>query len=236
MLQIENEYYSSIRPKRATGRCERPITALAERGVQYVEVRCLDINPESPVGIDADTSRFVDAFLLFCAASDSPFFPASGYCQRSADNFSTVVKEGRKPGLQLDRDGKAIGLAQWGQELLDQIVPYAALYDSALGGSAYADSLAAQRAKLGQPDATPSARLLAALTASGESFHDFSLRQSREHAQALRAQPLPADVAAEYRQGALDSSAEQLRLEQSDDVDFDTYVARYHAALKAPRK
>ncbi|CAB3667115.1 MAG: glutamate--cysteine ligase [Achromobacter sp.] len=236
VLQIENEYYSSIRPKRATGRCERPITALAERGVQYVEVRCLDINPESPVGIDADTSRFVDAFLLFCAASDSPFFPANGYCQRSADNFSTVVKEGRKPGLQLDRDGKAIGLAQWGQELLDQIAPYAALYDSALGGSAYADSLAAQRAKLGQPDATPSARLLAALTASGESFHDFSLRQSHEHAQALRAQPLPADVAAEYRQGALDSSAEQLRLEQSDDVDFDTYVARYHAALKAPRK
>ena len=184
VLQIENEYYSSIRPKRATGRCERPITALAERGVQYVEVRCLDINPESPVGIDADTSRFVDAFLLFCAASDSPFFPANGYCQRSA----------------------------------------------------CADSLAAQRAKLGQPDATPSARLLAALTDSGESFHDYSLRQSRAHAQALRAQPLPADVAAEYRQAALDSSAEQRRIEQADDVDFDTYVARYHAALKAPRK
>ncbi|KAG0774457.1 hypothetical protein G6F22_014041 [Rhizopus arrhizus] len=106
VLQIENEYYSSIRPKRATGRCERPITALAERGVQYVEVRCLDIDPDSPVGIDANTSRFVDAFLLYCTASDSPFFPANGYCQRSADNFSTVVKEGRKPGLMLDREGQ----------------------------------------------------------------------------------------------------------------------------------
>jgi glutamate--cysteine ligase len=147
-----------------------------------------------------------------------------------------VVKEGRKPGLQLDREGKAVELAQWGRELLDQIAPYAALYDAALGGSAYADSLAAQRAKLGRPDDTPSARLLAALTDSGESFHDYSLHQSREHAQALRAEPLPADVAAEYRQAALDSSAEQRRIEQSDDVDFDTYVARYHAALKAPRK
>ena len=75
VLQIENEYYSSIRPKRATGRCERPITALAERGVQYVEVRCLDIDPYAPVGIQAETGRFVDAFLLFCAASDSPYFP-----------------------------------------------------------------------------------------------------------------------------------------------------------------
>jgi len=236
VLQIENEYYSSIRPKRATGRCERPITALAERGVQYVEVRCLDIDPYSPVGIDATTARFVDAFLLFCTASDSPFFPANGYCQRSADNFSVVVKEGRKPGLALDRDGQTIGLAQWGHELLDQIAPYAALYDSAMGGTAYADALAAQRAKLDQPDTTPSARLLAELKDSGLSFHDYSLALSRKHADALRAQPLPADVATAYQQAAEASAAEQLRLEQSDTEDFDTYVSRYHAALKAPRK
>ncbi|MFJ3464942.1 glutamate--cysteine ligase [Achromobacter spanius] len=236
VLQIENEYYSSIRPKRATGRCERPITALAERGVQYVEVRCLDIDPYSPVGIDATTARFVDAFLLFCTASDSPFFPANGYCQRSADNFSVVVKEGRKPGLTLDRDGQTIGLAQWGHELLDQIAPYAALYDSAAGGTAYADALAAQRAKLDQPDTTPSARLLADLKDSGLSFHDYSLALSRKHADALRAQPLPADVATAYQQAAAQSAAEQLRLEQSDTEDFDTYVTRYHAALKAPRK
>ncbi|MGE8670954.1 MAG: glutamate--cysteine ligase, partial [Achromobacter mucicolens] len=236
VLQIENEYYSSIRPKRATGRCERPITALAERGVQYVEVRCLDIDPYSPIGIDATTARFVDAFLLFCTASDSPFFPANGYCQRSADNFSVVVKEGRKPGLTLDRDGQTIGLAQWGHELLDQIAPYAALYDSAFGGTAYADALAAQRAKLDQPDTTPSARLLADLKDSGLSFHDFSLALSRKHADALRAQPLPADVATAYQQAAAQSAAEQLRLEQTDTEDFDTYVSRYHAALKAPRK
>ncbi|CAB3897635.1 Glutamate--cysteine ligase [Achromobacter animicus] len=236
VLQIENEYYSSIRPKRATGRCERPITALAERGVQYVEVRCLDIDPYSPVGIDATTARFVDAFLLFCTASDSPFFPANGYCQRSADNFSVVVKEGRKPGLTLDRDGQTIGLAQWGHELLDQIAPYAALYDSAMGGTAYADALAAQRAKLDQPDTTPSARLLTELKDSGLSFHDYSLALSRKHADALRAQPLPADVATAYQQAAEASAAEQLRLEQSDTEDFDTYVSRYHAALKAPRK
>ena len=128
--------------------------------MQYVEVRCLDIDPYAPVGIQAETGRFVDAFLLFCAASDSPYFPASGYCQRSADNFHRR-QEGRKPGLQLDREGQPVSLAQWGNELLDRIAPYAALYDSALGGDAYARALAAQRAKLGDPDATPSARCCA---------------------------------------------------------------------------
>ncbi len=193
VLQIENEYYSSIRPKRSTGRGERPITALAERGVQYVEVRCLDIDPQEPTGLSADTARFVDAFLLFCALSDSPFFAQDGYCQRSADNFATVVKEGRKPGLVLDRDGQAIGLAQWGEELLDQVAQYAALYDQALGGQAYAEAVERQRAKLRDADLTPSARLLAELHESGLSFQDYTLAQSQRHAQTLRETALPAD-------------------------------------------
>ncbi|MFJ1299877.1 glutamate--cysteine ligase [Pseudomonadota bacterium AL_CKDN230030165-1A_HGKHYDSX7] len=234
VLQIENEYYSSIRPKRATGRCERPITALAERGVQYVEVRCLDIDPNEPAGLAADTARFVDAFLLYCTVSDSPYFTENGFCQRSADNFSVVVKEGRKPGLMLDRDCQSISLEQWGTELLDAIAPYAALYDQALGGDAYARAVAAQRAKLADPDLTPSARLLAELRASKQSFHAYTLAQSQRHADALRAQPLTPEQAAVYARAASESIAEQQRLEASDTVGFDEYVAQYHAALKNP--
>ena len=134
----------------------------------------------------------------------------------------------------LDRDGVAISLPDWGRELLDHIAPYAALYDQALGGDAYARALQAQHAKLGHADDTPSARLLAELRDQGVPFHEYSLQLSRRHADALRAQPLPADVAAGYAEAARQSHAEQARLEQSDDVDFDTYVARYQAALKAP--
>ena len=71
ILQIENEYYSNIRPKRVTYSGERPIQALMARGVQYIEVRCLDINPFLPLGIDLAEARFLDAFLLFCALQDS---------------------------------------------------------------------------------------------------------------------------------------------------------------------
>ena len=234
VLQIENEYYSIIRPKRTTGRCERPITALAQRGVQYVEARCLDIDPWAPTGITAETSRFIDAFLLFCAAADSPPFPEEGRCQRSADNFATVVRRGREPGLVLSRDGAPIGLRQWGEELLDRIAPYAALYDQTQGGNAYAESLAAQRAKVADVALTPSARLLREVRESGLSFHDYTLRQSRGHADALRARALPADLAAFYAEAARKSVADQAAIEAADEVDFDTYVARYHAALKNP--
>jgi glutamate--cysteine ligase len=187
-----------------------------------------------PTGIAAETARFLDAFLLFCGAADSPLFAEDGRCQRSADNFATVVKRGREPGLMLDRDGAPIGLRQWGEELLDRIAPYAALYDQTQGGHAYADSLAAQRAKLADVELTPSARLLREVRDSGLNFHDYTLRQSSEHAAALRAQSLPADRAAFYAEMARKSVAGQAAIEASDDVDFATYVARYHEALKNP--
>src|SRR6185295_13278546 len=71
LLQIENEFYGTIRPKRTIRPGERPLHALRERGVEYVEVRCMDLDPFEPLGIRADTMRFLDVFLLHCLATDS---------------------------------------------------------------------------------------------------------------------------------------------------------------------
>ncbi|TGS60028.1 glutamate--cysteine ligase, partial [Mesorhizobium sp. M1C.F.Ca.ET.176.01.1.1] len=81
VLQIENEFYSTIRPKRVTHPGERPLHALAARGVQYVEVRCMDIDPFEPVGISLETSRFLDAYLLVCALDESAPLPPPAYCE-----------------------------------------------------------------------------------------------------------------------------------------------------------
>jgi glutamate--cysteine ligase len=232
MLQIENEYYSSIRPKRTPDRDERPITALAKRGVQYVEVRCLDIDPYAPVGITEQTCCFMDAFLLFCAAMESPPFAENGHCPTSATNFSVVVMEGRKPGLQLNCNGKAVSLRQWGRELLDQIAPYAALFDNALGGDAYTKALAAQNLKLDDPELTPSARLIKEMRTAQLSFHGHTLSLSRQHALTLRSQPLTPDKVRAYATLAHQSLDAQAQIERSDTMDFDTYLAHYHAALK----
>ncbi|TEA79153.1 glutamate--cysteine ligase [Allopusillimonas ginsengisoli] len=232
IIQIENEYYSSIRPKRTTGRCERPARALAERGVQYIEVRCLDIDPYSPTGISVDTSRFMDAFLLFCAVEDSAYFSNNGFCLHSQSNFARVVKEGRKPDLMLNNEGTPIALAEWSKHLLDRIAPYAELLDSAYGGTLYAAAVSAQAKKVANSELTPSARLLQDLRDSKLSLHDFTLQQSKAHRDTLCAQPLDAAVMQAYQQMASDSFAEQQRLKADDTEDFSSYVARYHAALQ----
>ncbi|MBF8748199.1 MULTISPECIES: glutamate--cysteine ligase [Pseudomonas putida group] len=232
ILQIENEYYSNIRPKRVTYTGERPIQALTARGVQYVEVRCLDINPFLAVGIDLPQARFLDAFLLFCALNDSPLLD-NGECGQCTDNFLTVVKEGRRPGLELQRNGQPIDLRQWANELLDNIRPLAELLDQAHGGEAHAKALEAQRAKVDDASLTPSAQVLARMTEHDESFAKFALRQSRIHAQTFREQPLSQDRQQAFETLARDSLVEQSRLEQQEVGDFDLFVGAYQASILA---
>jgi glutamate--cysteine ligase len=230
IIQIENEYYSSIRPKRVTYSGERPIQALMSRGVQYVEVRCLDINPYLPLGIDLDQARFLDAFILFCALADSPQL-ASGECRGSTENFLKTVKEGRRPGLHLQRDGQQVELRTWAGELLDAFAPITALLDRAYGGGDYQTALQLQRHKVEDPALTPSACVLAELQETGESFREFALRQSKAHAATFRAQPLSATELAQFEQAARQSLAEQDELERAPAGDFDTFVAAYQASI-----
>ena len=232
ILQIENEYYSNIRPKRVTYTGERPIQALTSRGVQYVEVRCLDINPFLPVGIDLTEARFLDAFLLFCALEDSPQLD-NGECGQCTNNFLTVVKEGRRPGLELRRNGQPIGLKTWASELIERIRPLADLLDQAQGGAEHGNALDAQQAKVDDASLTPSAQVLARMTEHNESFVKFALRQSRIHAETFREQPLPVERQQAFETLARDSLAEQSRLEQQEVGDFDLFVGAYQASILA---
>jgi len=230
VLQIENEYYSNIRPKRVTGTGERPLHALRARGIQYIEVRCLDINPFLPLGIDLQEARFLDAFLLFCTLQDSPCL-VDGECRASNENFLKVVKEGRKPGLELRRGGEAISLQEWAGQLLAEIGTIAALLDRSQGGEAHAQALAAQQAKVADSSLTPSAQVLETLRRNGESFSQFALRQTHLHAEHFRDQPLPTADMTWFDQTAQQSLAQQAAMEAEDTLDFDSFVEDYQRSL-----
>jgi len=230
ILQIENEYYSSIRPKRVTYSGERPLQALVARGVQYIEVRCLDINPFLPLGIDLTEARFLDAFLMFCALQDSPLLE-NEECQACTANFLKVVKEGRRPGLHLQHDGQSVTLQAWAEELLERIQPLATLLDQSQGGDTHAQALAAQRAKLADPSLTPSAQVLASLKSRGESFAQFSLHQSQAHAEYFCSHPLSAVEQTEQETLACRSLDAQAELERGEVGDFDSFVNAYQASI-----
>ena len=239
VLQIENEFYSTIRPKRVINSGERPVEALCARGVQYIEVRCLDVDPFEPLGISLQTARFMDAFLHFCALDDSPLTNVQ-VDRGNTENFSRTVKQGRKPGLTLQRDGVAIPLQDWGLALLDRIETVARVLDEACDGNegqaVHHAAVIAQRVKLQDPETTPSARVLQALHAQQGSFLNFSLRQSELHAAHFRQRPVSTSDQTAFTALAQSSLAEQARMEQQQSGDFDAFVEAYRVRSLTPSR
>jgi len=228
VLQIENEFYSTIRPKRITYPGERPLHALAARGVQYVEVRCMDIDPFEPIGISLETSRFLDAYLLVCALDDSALLPPAAYAEANA-NFGRVTMEGRKPGLELTREGRDIPMLDWAHELFTKIDSAAATLDALHGDDSHARAVATQRAKLADVSLTPSARVLETMRDRQQSFLQFGLEQSEAHAAHFRSRPLAVDEQQAFAELAAKSLEEQARLERDEVGSFDAFVAAYRA-------
>jgi glutamate--cysteine ligase len=229
ILQIENEYYSYIRPKRVATSGERPTKALRRAGVEYVEVRALDVSAFDPVGVNQHKLRFLEAFLALCVLSDSD--PIGGSERDKLDaNHLKVARRGREPGLTLSRDGREVPMVQWARELLDAMQGLCELLDHGETSRPYRAALEQQRAKIDEVERTPSARLLAEMRGSGETFFQLAQRMSRMHKDYfLDLYPPNASRLAEFAQAAEHSLEEQARIEASDKVDFDAYLAHYLA-------
>ncbi|MGM9425409.1 glutamate--cysteine ligase [Hydrogenophaga sp. MI9] len=227
LLQIENEFYGTIRPKRVIRQGERPLHALRERGVEYIEVRLMDLNPFEAIGIDAPTLRFLDVFLLHCLLADSPRDTPEEIRELARNQHLTAAR-GREPGLELMRHGEAVPLQQWGLEIIDQLVPIAAALDASGGGSLHADAVAQARASLLAPDTLPSARVLAATQREhSASFIDFVRTRSQAIRQQLLDLPWTEAQQVRYEAMAKQSVADQKAIEASDSMPFEIYRQEY---------
>ena len=229
ILQIENEYYSFIRPKRVARSGERPTKALLRGGVEYVEVRALDVSAFDPVGVNQNKMRFLEMFLALCLMKDSP--PIATWEHEVLDeNHVTVARRGREPGLALRRDGRAVPLSDWAHELIDSMQGIAELFDHGDPSKPYAAALAVQAAKVDDVRLTPSARMLAELESTGESFFDLALRMSRLHKEYFLAlYPPNVERQAAFRAAAEESLRAQAGIEAADRKSFEEYLADYTA-------
>jgi len=227
LLQIENEFYGTIRPKRVIRPGERPLHALRDRGVEYVEVRLLDLNPFVPIGITAQTIRFLDIFLLHCLLSDSPPDTPHEIAALGRNQHKTAAF-GREPGLLLERGAGEVPLAQWGAELIESFAPLAAGLDAVHHTAEYTDALRAARALLQEPDLLPSARVLAVMEQDfGNSFIGFTRAQSRQTKAKLLALPFSSAQQARFDALGEQSVRDQKAIEAADAMPFEAYRQQY---------
>lgn len=230
LLQIENEFYGTIRPKRVIRPGERPLHALRERGVEYVEVRLMDLDPFVPVGIKAQTIRFLDIFLLHCLLSDSPDDTPQEIAALGRNQHRTAAY-GREPGLQLERDGGHVKLVEWGAEIVAECAPIAALLDGVHDTTDYGDALRAAEALLKDPAMLPSTRVLSAMARDHQNgFASFSLSQSEQSKAKLLNLPYGSSLHARLQAVARQSVQDQAAVEAGDSMPFEQYRQQYISA------
>lgn len=229
-LQIENEYYSPIRPKRVAYSGERPTAALRRGGIEYVEIRSLDLNVFDPVGINQNTMRFMEAFLVYCLLQESPPFTPETQ-QEAMHNHTATATNGRDPSIRLFRDTESVPLREWAEEILRDVRLVAELIDSGDESNSYANAVDLQMQSVKDPASTPSARVLFELDRGNMSFFEFGLACAVSHKEYFTdLVPLAKDRRREFSDEAADSIRRQEELEASDSLSLEEYLEQWFAA------
>ena len=226
LLQIENEYYTSARPKQPAQPNERPLRALKNRGVQYVEMRSLDVDIFEPLGISLETTRFLEAFALFCLFEKSPQHDLSK-CAEINSNALAVANNGRDPGLKLSNGGDKIPLRHWASMLCEQVDEVCDVLDRGDSEKSYTNALQKQMELIRHPELTSSARMLSEMREQKMSVSDFSLQKSREYTQYFQNRPLSAAMRGKLESSVTKSLLEQKYLESEEKIPFEDYLGNY---------
>ncbi len=239
LLQIENEFYSVIRPKRVTDSGESPSRALRQRGVQYVEVRSVDLNPFVPIGIDAECVHFFDMLLLYCLFSDSSDIGRDEWAC-AAQNRQRVVMKGRQAGLKLcnysgpstrkpgtERAFTERTFTEQGNDLLNHLKPLAELLDQVTGQTVYRASLRAQQDKVADPTRTPSAQIIQQMTQQKTSFYEFAMNLAEQHETLFKQTRMKHQQHEKMHAQARHSHHQQKEIEDNDKLNFDDFLKDY---------
>jgi glutamate--cysteine ligase len=226
ILQIENEYYSDIRPKRVPDPGESALQALRRGGVEYVEIRSIDVNPLTPLGITLEQAVFMDTFLIGCLLMGDDFISPEE-CRVIADNHKKVTTRGREPRLLLSSLKGDILLEKEALRVMHQLDLVAELLDRVNNTDIHQRAVKAQFEKIAEPSLTPSSRVLQSLQMSGLDYTEWVLQISRQHRETIDEMPVDKAVMHTLMAESKSSVVKQAELEANDSVDFETFMRLY---------
>lgn len=223
VLQIENEFYAPIRPKRVPKKGETPSAALLRGGIEYIEVRSLDINPFSPIGITEEQIRFIDLFLIWCAIAPAPEM-TSDELQCAKVNWNRVIMEGRKPHqiISLGCVNYHEPLAKVGHDLFKDLLRVADVLDHKDSQRRYHHVCEHLDVMFDHPELTLSARTLQAISDMGTA--KFGTALAKQYKQQLNAEPLRILTENDFISQRNQSLLKQTTKEQQQQLSFDDYI------------
>jgi glutamate--cysteine ligase len=227
ILQIENELYAYVRPKQPLlNNEERHITALKNRGIKYLEVRLIDINPFSPTGVTKQQLYFMRVFITYCLLSESDVFLAGEQDDIRKDN-ENISLYGRDNKQKVHFRGKSMPIQDAYGFIADGLMAIATVLDSVEQDDNHIKSILHYNRMIQNMTMTPSCQLLAFMEKSNYSFHVASRKLSESHA-ALYKKAVHQPGALALQNAVATSSVEAKQIiESSDTVSFAKYIENY---------
>ncbi len=212
-LQNEWEYYSLIRLKQIPHEQQSLLQALEERGILYLELRTLDLDPFTPLGIDKEQASFLHLLICYCFFKESPLIDQVE--DRSIKNRQhEITLFGRKPSLQVEVNGHKHPFKAWGISCLEEMLPLANLLDQDLKQKVYCKVLYKQIEKFRDPSLTPSARFIEQMKGD---YLSFASELSAQHKQYLKNKVLTPERICQLHQLTDRSIYEQKLLEKEEE-------------------
>ncbi len=221
ILQIENEYYASVRPKPSAQECERPLDSLNSSGISYIELRSLDVNPIIPLGIDEPQIHFLEAFMLFCLLKDSPIISTREQFEID-NNDQLVAHEGRKPGLTLRRRSQTVLLKDWGSEIMQEIELCSRLF-----GENYKQDVVNISRRIKNPELTPSFVILSDMRDRKQGFFDYTNSFAKRYRREFLNNNINKQHFKYLDEQAKISCKKQQEIEEADNISFDKFLQEY---------
>ena len=221
ILQIENEYYASVRPKPVVKSDQKPLDSLIDEGVAYIELRSLDVNPSLPMGLDKSQIHFLEVFLLFCLLKDSPAISTREQFEID-NNDQLVAHEGRKPGLKLKYHSSEFTIAELGVKLAAELQLCAGLF-----GDNYIKDVSEIIRRFDNPELTPSAQALGRMKNKNQGFFDDINTFAKQYRREFLSNDINQAHFSYLNELKQQSCKSQREIEESDTMDFDQYLAQY---------
>jgi len=195
--------------------------ALNDSGIDYIELRSIDINPLSPLGIDKDQIYFLEAFMLFCLLESSPAISSRGQFEID-NNDRLVAHEGRKPGLKLMHQGQSTSLKKCGEDLCKKIESCAQLLSRD-----HSNAVNDIARRINNPDLTPSAVTLIQMKDRSQGFFDYINSFSKKYRRDFLSNEVDQQHFNYLDKQAQFSCEKQAEIERSDNVSFDQFLVDY---------
>ena len=225
ILQIEDEYYALARLKSQTVSSDRSIVKLKKSGVDFIELRSLDLNPFSKIGIDIETILFLEIFFIYCLCKSSK--PIS---KKELDgiysNDQLIAKEGRKSNLYLQDQERTVSMQEWGNQILDEMEPIAELMHKDIKSNK--SIIARFREKIKNPETTLSGILLDRMLSENIGHMDLGLSIAESNRNGYLEKEMSQNINWDiFKREAKDSLSKQRQLDNKTHKSFEKFLSDY---------